>query len=90
MICLSGKGRLERICSRIRCILFFSFAEDAFEETVCTCIRVDSVVAEHTPSERDAIIKDSQTIILQNLTESLLLDSTDQEAQRGRTRSDDE
>ena len=77
MICLGCEGGLECICSRICRIFFFSFAEDAFEETVCACIRVDPVVAEHASAERDAVIEDGQSIVLQNLTESLLLDCTD-------------
>ena len=44
--------------------LFFGLSKDTFKEAVCACIRVYTVVGEHSATERDAIVKDSQTVIL--------------------------
>ena len=65
-------------------------AEDALQKAVGRSVRIDSIVAKHTTAKGYASVEDSDAIILNQLTEALILDCSDHQAQSCWASTDDQ
>ena len=65
-------------------------AEDALQKAVGRSVRIDSIIAKHTTAKGYASVENSDAIILNQLTEALILDCGHHQAEGCRASTNDQ